>query len=79
MKNLAFFSDSALTRAEMKSIKGGGSCCVTVIGNTGGSRNCDYSTLNSAKKEATTVASWGGGVHAYYCCDNCSSHTSKSW
>lgn len=79
MKSLLSFNDSILTRSEMKKVKGGGACCVTVIGNTGGSINCNYSSLDSAKKEANTVASWGGGVQTFYCCDSCSSHKSASW
>jgi hypothetical protein len=49
--------------------EGGGSCCVTVVGNVATDRQCGMSK-SEAKSEAATVASWGG-VRAYWCCASC--------
>lgn len=75
---------SRLSKKELRNLKGGteelegvdgadstgGSCCVTVVGNVSTARSCGY-TRAQAIAEANTVAGWGGGVRAYWCCASC--------
>lgn len=73
-----------LSKNELRNLKGGteeldsiedadstgGSCCVTVVGNVSTARSCGY-TKAQAVAEANTVASWGNGIRAYWCCASC--------
>ncbi len=71
MKSLSSFSDSSLTRSEMKSIKGGGcgASCYYPGGGSEKSANYGNSSKETAKAMALSCAQNGG--RGYWCCASC--------
>ena len=70
MKSLMNFSDSALTRSEMKNIKGGcGSTCCYTGGGCEKSANYGNTSKESALANATQCTLDGGS--GYLCCASC--------